>query len=553
MFDFGRGYPAEVSCRSSLRPVAIRPPVEFNTQLKNTPMRVEGVVSYTPSATPTQPAPMRSKGPGIPASPMPYGDAGRVAGSVSGIRPMSPLPARCMRSPQRERPAEAVSRAISCRTPQATQEVPASVKYCERNTKGTGQSVQYGALSPMQLRAVQASQIAGHQVRTVAPRPVETKPMRSETPQPVRVQPSAEVRPSGRSAVMGPHTPSSSTQMPRVASDVARAAAPLALSSSKSNEVDPPTSEGTDASSDSGSSGDIVSFTPNSTGNTTAGPLVPGSISRSSLRAQSPGRLSPGRRIQWLHTADPRGTPRGDKKQHTLREEFSVEDFEQLTPTEELRKLAWHSMRLEGSPALEDVTPQERAALESLVKLPLQGCTGMSFKRVQNPILSKAYRGIATVAKAREQELVLFHGTKQSVVQSILANGLDPATGSLSPGVWLGPTCAGAHRYASRHGGPAAIFVVLACPSINSGDSERSRDVWRMGTKDGALPAYVVMYRSEGDGEVVRTIGKGLHRRATQSLNETKKQTKCSNGHLATSTRPQCATRSNHAGVPGEA
>mmetsp|Transcript_78591 Transcript_78591/g.179866 ORF Transcript_78591/g.179866 Transcript_78591/m.179866 type:complete len:539 (-) Transcript_78591:231-1847(-) len=537
MAEYGRGFSGEVPSRSSLRPVAIRPPAEISSQPKHVPVRVDGVVSYTPSATPTQPPPMRAMGTSIPGSPVTYGGAGRVARSVTGIPPVSPTPARCVRSPQRERPAECVNRAISCRTPQPVRP-GCAVKHCERNTMGyaaAGQAVQYGALSPMQMRTLQAPQVHGQQVRTVVPR-VEATSLRSGTPQPGRVTSSAEIRCSTKPVLTVPHPqPRAVTPSPAIDGDTAPTP-PCAFRKAKANEVDPPTSEGTDASSESGSSGDVVSLTPNTT--VTAGGPVPASISRSSLRAQSPSRLSPGRRIQWLQSADPRGTPRGDKKQHTLREQFSVDDYEELTPAEELRKLAWHSMRLEGTPALENVTPQERAALERLVKHPLQGCTGISFKRVQNPALSKAYRGIATVAKAREQELVLFHGTKHSVVQSILANGLDPATGSLSPGVWLGPTCAGAHRYASRHGGPAAIFVVLACPSINSGDSERSRDVWRMGTKDGALPAYVVMYQSEGDAEVVRTVGKGLSRRASCSLNESKRQTKCSGGQFAVSARP---------------
>jgi len=209
----------------------------------------------------------------------------------------------------------------------------------------------------------------------------------------------------------------------------------------------------------------------------------------SSPRKQS---ASPSR-IRWLLRGDSKGTLASDQMCQRLRDQLGVHEVEPVAPEVMLRKFAHQYGRTAGATCTEEVSPEEEDALRNLFGPELQNEI-VRCRRVQNPVLWRNYQRAAAKGPVRDREMVLFHGTRGSAVKAIVQEGLDPARGALSPGVWVGPSASYSIRYARRHSDAVyAVFAALVCPDVTRGDSERSKNVWRLASKASSVPIYVVL------------------------------------------------------------
>mmetsp|Transcript_60719 Transcript_60719/g.162906 ORF Transcript_60719/g.162906 Transcript_60719/m.162906 type:complete len:533 (+) Transcript_60719:23-1621(+) len=215
----------------------------------------------------------------------------------------------------------------------------------------------------------------------------------------------------------------------------------------------------------------------------------PRPLPHSSPRKQS---ASPSR-IRWLLRGDSKGTLASDQMCQRLRDQLGVHEVEPVAPEVMLRKFAHQHGRTSGATCTEEVSPEEEDALRNLFGPELQNEI-VRCRRVQNPVLWRNYQRAAAKGPARDREMVLFHGTRGSAVKAIVQEGLDPARGALSPGVWVGPSASYSIRYARRHSDAVyAVFAALVCPDVTRGDSERSKNVWRLASKASSVPIYVVL------------------------------------------------------------
>jgi len=146
--------------------------------------------------------------------------------------------------------------------------------------------------------------------------------------------------------------------------------------------------------------------------------------------------------------------------------------------------------------------------------IPAESVNLVSVERVHQPRLLHRFCAEESASLAGERshkrthkEIMLLHGTKWATVPLIRTNGLDPDTGHLTRGSWLGQNALAVHTYAAKGPGPEqedgsllfAMFVVACVVNQQEGDEERSFGIWRMMSSRRMYPAYLLLYSAPLD------------------------------------------------------